>query len=451
MLKSRRQRLEQALAQAERLSATASFAPLPDDEHISWCALWAAEVYAPTHAQQLRRGLHELGWDTEGVGTRDAVAWLTDARAKGSFTWTRPGFFKPTYAVAFPTARPLADLPDTFAFMHPMLLQFGRGVSVLLATFALAETEQGTIDDVLREPNAPRVEPIGRGGIQTFFADQVKTERIAAVRAEIREQAANWIRKHVPGLFAAVGHEHPTWDLITSEKERIAGRNPARDWRQLLGLMPADLWSLNPASPDLTLAVPWGLSQSAAVPSLEGLRPTLVAGLGPGYDATLYSLIQSLEDEFAPTFGLWAVARAVEAHEEALAQVRDRLLPARASYKSARTQLASLGSSVLPAARDLVSLEAAAHQLDEPPNQAWLQMNAADPLSLDDPTVALLATLTERLKRDGSGARRRADEITRGHQAYAETLVAASNLRLQRSLLGLTALVVILTAIILLR
>lgn len=420
----------------------------PPDEHVTWSALWIAELYLPTHVQDLKRGLSELGWDESGgVNRRDALSWLNKARAKGELDYIRPGFFRPKHSALFPTATPL-DMPESFAFLHPMLMQVGPGVTVLVATFALAETEQGCLDRSLRDKAQVLVTPFGRTGHQMRPVSFVKQARIGSERQRIRDSAASWVRRYMPGVFLSSATEPPSWDLITTESTSLVNQELGRlDWRAILGFnYPATQWCPGKPQDALTLAIPSFPDTPKPVPTFTGLRASLIEALVEGDGESLYSLAQILEDQVAPTLGVWSALHAVEAYSEHLTVPRDKPPARRPSYRAARSQLNHLQTEVLPVARNLTTLEALSTTLREEQGYVWFQLNAEDFVQQNaQESVSLLTSLIESLERDTTRVRRSADDVMTTMRAYSETLVAASNLGLQLVILMLSVLLLIFT------
>jgi len=419
----------------------------PEDEHVTWAALWMVELYLPDNAEDLVEGLRELGWDRdEGLAIRDAVKWVRTARATGQLGWTRLGPFRPQAARDFPMmAR--ADIPEPFASLQAKLLQLGPGVTALVASFVLSESEQACLDRTLRERTEARAEAHGRTGVRTFPPRMVKEGQIAAERGRIRSAAAGWIAQHIPGCFAVTGANLPSWDLITTElSPLIRSRDQAPDWRDALGVDYGERWSFEPPDDDLVLVLPPFRVIPEPRPTFTGRRQILIDALGEGRPKQFYSVVNRIDEQVAPTLAAWGAVYAVDSYNEGLAGPRDKRLPTKATYRATRSQLGDLMSRILPAVRDLAGLEALGSYLDETRSRLWYRANAADLHLLDSPNQrSLLDWLRERLARESTAVRRHADEVAAVVRAYTDTLVAGSNLRLQRAVVGLSIVLLVLT------
>jgi hypothetical protein len=423
----------------------------PAGEHLLWPALWMVEVFLPTHAEGLARSIKALGWDQEGgMGRSDALKWLREARASGGPSTVSPGsFLSPRpLAAGMVALAPRIEIPETFRSLGPTFIQLGPGVTVLVARFTLAEQERSGLEDALREPAKARAQARGWTGHHVSPASVVRLERLGDARERVRRSAAGWMGDNLRGVFAERGSEPPSWDLITSEREPLSPPGLAHgDWRQGLGLgFGGDRWTFDPANEDLVLATPGLRDASKPKPTFFGLRSKLIEEV-PGTHPDLDGAVHMLAEQATPIMALWGVVDAVREYDVALSEPRDRPRVSRESYGSTRRYLEQIRSGVLPAARDLATVQSLAEFLDEPISQHWFAFNSANPtLIADGPARQLLGWLRERLVGQVGRARTHADEVTGAMRVYGEVLVASSNLKLQRRLQALTFVLAILTA-----
>jgi hypothetical protein len=427
---------------------------LPSDEHVLWASFWMVEIYLATHTPDLKKGFARLGWteDVPGLGSIDAEKWLDDARTGHGLSWTRLGFFRPRGSALFPTATPI-ELSKSFAFLSAALVQMGPGVTALITNFALAEDEQGCLEKALREAPSARGEPVGAVGYRILSPEVVRAERVAAERERIRNEAASWIRENLPGAFSASREDPPTWDLITTEKEDLIKdlRGPF-GWQDILGFRGANQWVFTAGGSNTKLGIPNSfMDESNPAPTFFGCYQDLIDGLGKGHDDSVYSLVQSLDDDLEYLLPLWATVRAVEGYDRALSIARDQQLPSRAGYGATRSQLRRSREVILPTARDLVTLEGLGNWLGDEQVKKWFQRGSAglkpSKPSRESSNVAMTTWLIQRLADESSLVRQRADNDTKSLQAYSETLVASSNLRLQLTVLAFSAVVAALTVV----
>jgi hypothetical protein len=420
------------------------------DEHLTWASLWMAEVYLTAHGEDLRNGLERVGWcDSERGGMQDVGEWLREVRAKGAFSWIRPGYFRPQRSPSFPAATPL-DLPPAFSHLDPVLVQLGPGVTVLVANFGLAEGEQGSLERALRAPAEARVEPLSNGR-RRIPAERVRAERVAEARERVRAMAAEWIGERFPGAFSSRGVEPPSWDLLITEREGLVrGLSGDVSWQDAVGMLGAGEWEYAGRDTPARLAEPNpALNTSKAAPSFFGRRQELVDSLGPGRGDSISSVARELDENIQSLLAVWACVRTTESYDQALSLARDQKLPARATYRATSAQLERLRETVLPAARDLKILKGLAALLEEERSKGWLVNNTYDlkmTASAGEET-SILEWLVERLSGESAEVERRVEDDSSSLQAYSETLVAASNLRLQMVVLILSVLVAALTVV----
>lgn len=446
----RRRRMREALARENLRSGKADLTQLVGDEHLTWASLWMVEVYLTAHGEDLRNGLERVGWcGSERGGVQDVGEWLREVRAKGALSWIRPGYFRPQRSRSFPSATAL-DLPPAFSHLDPVLVQLGPGVTVLVANFGLAEDEQGCLERALRAPAEARVEPL-RNGHRLFRSEQVRAERVAEARQRVRAIAAEWIKERFPGAFSSRGVEPPSWDLLITEQESLVrGLSGKVSWQDAVGMLGAGEWDYASRDTPARLGEPSpGLNTSKAVPSFFGRRQELVDSLGPGRGDSIFSVAQELDENIQSLLAVWACVRTAESYDQALSLARDRKLPARATYRATSAQLERLRESVLPAARDLKILKGLAALLGEERSKGWLGNNTYD-LTMTIAAggeVSILEWLIKRLAVESAEVERRVEDDSSSLQAYSETLVAASNLRLQMVVLVLSVLVAALTVV----
>ncbi len=402
----------------------------PEAEHLLWPALWMVEVFLPAHAEGLARSIKALGWDQQrGMGRSDALHWLREARARGGPSMVSPGAFLSPRPLA-PGAIALAsriDIPETFRSLEPTFIQLGPGVTVLVARFLLAEEDRSCLEDALREPAKARARAVGWTGHQVSPPSVVRLERLGDARERVRQAAASWLASNLRGVFAERGSEPPSWDLITSEREPLSPPKLAHDdWRQGLGLgFGTDRWTFNPPNEDLVLATPGLRETSKPTRTFCALRRKLIEAVA-GTDPDLEGAVHWLSESTAPILALWGVVDAVREYEVALSEPRDRPWGRRESYRSTRRYLEQIRSGVLPAARDLATVEGLADFLGERVSQDWFAFNSGDAtLIADGAPLRLLGWLRERLVERAGRARTHAEEVTGATRAYGEVLVAA--------------------------
>jgi hypothetical protein len=428
---------------------------VPLGEHVLWHVLWMVEVFLPTHAGALADSLRDLGWNEDGLlGRSDALQWLQEARARGWPSSVSPGTFRSSLPLppgAFAVA-PEIDLPLMFRSVHPTFIQLGPGVTVLVAGFSLADDEQSCLERALRQPASARAVAKGwKGAHEVKPASMVRLERVGTERERIRAAAASWLSSNLRGVFAERATQPPSWDLITTEIDPPTALDLANnDWRQALGIgFGVERWSLDPTNEDIVLASPGFPDKSNPKPTFACLRASLIE-LDIGSPKRLGGGAGLLGQQMAPVMGVWGLVDAVREYEAALAGPRDQPATNRAGR-----YIEHIRNGVLPAARDLAVVDTLTEYLEKEESLGWFAISAGDPtwipsrtnLPEPNPRPSLLSWLREQLRAQTTRTRQQADEVAGATQAYGEVLVARSNLRLQRIVVGLTVLILGLTGV----
>lgn len=153
-----RQRLEQARRRyADRDAKENSRTALPDGERISWPCMWMCEVFAPSHAKAMVRGIEgmEEANPEAFLRSNDLGAWLEKARSTGG-GYLSVGSF--STRSRFPSSRPI-DLPDGFASVHVDLHQLAPGITLLIFRFDLDDKNVECLTRVLRQSFGTSVSP----------------------------------------------------------------------------------------------------------------------------------------------------------------------------------------------------------------------------------------------------------------------------------------------------
>lgn len=291
-----RQRLEQARRRyADRDAKENSRTALPDGERISWPCMWMCEVFAPSHAKAMVRGIEgmEEANPEAFLRSNDLAAWLEKARSTGG-GYLRMGSF--STRSRFPSSRPI-DLPDGFASIHVDLHQLAPGITLLILRFDLDDEHVECLTRVLRQSFGTSVSPIkGRPGAHSIRTPEAtKAEAVRSQRETIRASAASWITTRTPGVFANLeGVDFPAWDLLLTETDSLSELTGQKEmWRYVLGLGPgAEIWRsadldglslMNSVYDELSGAVPSFVGEERRAVKLAGARHTAEEPVGLGY------------------------------------------------------------------------------------------------------------------------------------------------------------------------
>lgn len=279
---------------------------LPDDERLDWVGFWAAEIYMPSHAERLVRGLDELGLASEGPGRRDLRNWIRDTRP-GVGAWANLGFFsQPDRFVWLPG--PEIDVPRQFVSMQLGLHQVAAGISVLVIQFVLEDQERKSLEEVMRRNFHAEARPTKGGGHQALHANSLKEEKIAEIRTAFRRVGTRWIEDHLPGAFSGMPEvDIPVWDLLLSEEELVFEQEPSSyNWRDALDFRAGGSPWKAADSEGLFLFSPGGLARSTSVPCFTAVRREILHLLREETD-DVYALAYRLHQR--PRWGAGSISR----------------------------------------------------------------------------------------------------------------------------------------------
>lgn len=192
----------------------------PSDEVINLRCIWAVEFYTPSQISKLLRGFEKLGWNTDdclGV-PHDPTLWIKRAResADGGGWFNLGPIQRPDGCRPFGFGRK-APLPTGVEYALAVMYSLTSSITCIVIGFVLTETQNRRFEQALRRERETYITPLqGRGHRIMDPATQKETD-IRTLRTEMRELAADWLRAHLPGLFASgiLAGEYPTCEFLT--------------------------------------------------------------------------------------------------------------------------------------------------------------------------------------------------------------------------------------------
>ncbi|HEX3734654.1 MAG TPA: hypothetical protein VHU86_05810 [Solirubrobacterales bacterium] len=441
----RRQRLERARRRyADRDTDENRRTALPEGERISWPCMWMCEVFAPSHAKAMVRGIEgmEEANPQAFMRSNDLAAWLEKARSTGGGYLSVGSFSNRS---RFPSSRPI-DLPDGFASAHVDLHQLAPGITLLIFRFDLDDQNVECLTRVLRQSFGSSVSPIkGRPGAHSIRTPEAtKAEAIRSQRETLRTSAASWIASRTPGVFSNLdGVDYPAWDLLLTETDSLSEpTNQKEMWRYALGLGPAaEIWRsddldglslMNSVFDDLSGSAPSFVGQERRAVKLAGARHTAEEPVGLGY---------VISDDAADLLCVWSLLLALEAYGARFASIRDQLSEP-AKWPGSARGLRALREEVMPLAFDLTTLGEASQDveaLDRLKGGVDFEYMGRSADKDEPPSpVKLTEVITERINRRGSEIAGQGRDITNALRTQGELLLATTNIRLQWMVLFLT-------------
>ncbi|MGA8745404.1 MAG: hypothetical protein WB507_06045 [Solirubrobacterales bacterium] len=424
---------------------------IPEDEQIEWQSFWLVELYAPSHAEALKRGIKKLQkGESSMFHFQEPAAWLSEARSWESGYWN-VGHFSNRSDSSLARAHRVG-LPEVFSSMSAELKQLAPGITAMVLHFEIAEELTGCLEDVMEESFSTKAEPMrDRPGGQTIYGPQFRKEdRLAAVRDEIREPAREWVGERVPGFFTELDIDIPAWDLVLSGGPGLfeESREPAERWREALGYGNLfEQWA-SKELPGLLIGRPHN-ERSHPAPTVTGNkeRAEELARERHRQDGT--SGINDLVDSaVSDLWVLWAFREAIEAYGQTFTDVRDQLGVRRRRFGAGR-RLKRLRDEVMSLSFDLQTAgEAATNDLamGQPHRRMGveflpLDFKRAKAKTVERPKTPLRQSIQRHIAKRGVTVAEQGKAITEGLRVQGELLLASTNVRLQWTLLLLTIVV----------
>ena len=420
---------------------------LPAGEQITWPCFWVAELYAPSHAKALVKGLTELERGTSSLFAHleEPSDWLRRARSWSGGFW-KVGHFVNDEEARF--RRQKVGLPDHFKSMHAELRQIAPGITVLLMQFVLTDAASTSLDAIMKKTFSTKVTTIRGhpGGGNIRGPEHRKQDEIELVRCAYRDDARHWISRRAPGLFSTLPEaKAPSWDLLLTKHHQLYDDQPDYDerWRECLGFgHTLDQWQAA-SLPAFRFLRP-GSDQSGARPSLVGLESEALAMLeGEHMGSDISGLLQLADRRVSDQLATWTLLAALDAHEDQFTSIRDGLA-APPSWWQSGTRLRRLRGEVMPLTFDLETLGNATR--NDKALAPWVRQSATEFALVmpegkqpgPDAASSLLHFIRERIRERGDRIVGQGREISDVLRTQGELLLATSNIRLQWIVLALT-------------
>ena len=218
----------------------------PSDELIDLRCIWAVEFYTPSQVAQLLHGFEKLGWNTADtvISGPSPTSWIQRFRETAhSGGWFNLGPIHRASDRSFFHIGRTAPLPSEVKYAPATMYGLTSSITCIVIGFILDEKYSGRLDEFLRRKRQTVLEPLTGGGYRLLGPASQKTADIRAIRAELRESAANWFRTHLPGIFASglLEDEFPTCEFVTLRKARpfpkeVEREREAQEWLRLLDI-----------------------------------------------------------------------------------------------------------------------------------------------------------------------------------------------------------------------
>lgn len=238
----------------------------PSDELIDLRCIWAVEFYTPSQVTQLLHSFEALGWDKEDpiitrLSPTDWIRRFRETPQSGGLFNLGP-IHRRDDRRFFHSGR-TAQIPPHVDYALAAMYGLTSSITCIVICFILNDESSRLFDETLRRKYKTVLEPIATGGHRVLDPRWKKKAAIQAIRAEMRESAANWFRTQLPGLFTRniIEDEFPTCEFVTLRKTQPFPKQDERDneakaWLSLLDMdNDWDAWVAD-APPGLKFAWP---------------------------------------------------------------------------------------------------------------------------------------------------------------------------------------------------
>ena len=417
----------------------------PANEALEWHVLYLGELFLPSHAPALLRGIDALGWREDDGDKRAVYEWVRRSREQGSFQ----GYCPVGYLVRERQGPGVqeTELPEGVQHAHPIFWAITPGVTALTIQFVLDEQHGRILDEALREEHVTTTTPIPRGW-RIHGPDSQKRAQLLAEAEAFRGRCEAWLTERLPGVFAAgaLDGRYPALDVISTRTFAPFGPDSRGDglfdWKGVANLDSGFDTYASENVPGLLLSFPWRPDQPHHVLTAGGKESQLLSpeNLGPGHGKADRSALSSwLHFQVDDLVLAWTAQQALSAFHAALAERRDFALRLAEEPGELLTSLSQVRTALLPQWRDAQVLSTDFASLAEDVHAIpfrgldWRRTPA-----LDGDDVELGTALR---KRCGYFARLLGETETRLREsvaADAQLATAAANLRLQRRVERLT-------------
>jgi hypothetical protein len=420
----------------------------PEIERVTTHAVWAVEIYTPLHAARMVERLRALGVDTD----RSHLHPPSDSVRRGrSFplggSWVNLGMLVPRDREGWAFFdRIAADLPSGVRAAFPTVWTVTSSLSALVLQFVLEDERAGEVERVARRNDFEAKGRLLPGGRVTVDPpDNVKQAAIDDARHGLRSLPVEWIGEHVPGAFTARGGATmPTAELVTTEVGApLAEEERGVEYMRFLGL------GWDPFAWRSDELKEWRLSFDWEDRSLivAGRRSDVV-GAGQlehrGSDES-WAMAGVANDYLRKDLVIWAAARhLVECHDR-LSAIRDAG-QGLASDWLPTFRLKKIGREFL---RDSLDARTAAAELKRfAADRQWFTHDAAEWTGIGRLSDRdLLQSFREGIRANANAVLSAEERLRDGLLVESTILSAVANLRVQRWVLGLTALALVAAAV----
>jgi hypothetical protein len=430
---------------------------MPPGQEVRVEAVWVAEVFPPSLVGRLYANLAKMGWDADPdrMGRDRLSSQIRDLRQSDGSGWINLSLVLRQGDRRFLGGHRRAALPTGVDRVHASVHAPFSSLSILVVEFILDDVAAMTVDRSLRADYRTEVRPAGVGLSIETPAWRKRTEA-AAARSETRRACRVWMREHLYGRFANSGEGmgHPVVELISTTKGIVVGEGRPTQW-SLGEVMDVgstfDSWRTR-RGPSMRLRRDRrGSRGDDGVLLLNVNRGHMVAEAKKrGYG--MPTAPDMLANGGSALTALWAIPVLLDGYHTELSRARDTLLASakRTQVTAAVKKLRALDATVLALSGDVrvVTGDLARFTNDR---GSFLMREAPELWPMDkrwSGTCPLSEALLEMSKTRTEDLRTREAELRDLLTVDAATKGAIANIKLQRWIIGWTALLTVLTVVL---
>jgi len=424
---------------------------LPADEALAWHGVLVAEAYGPSHVPALLRAIEELGWDQpRDLTTNSSLPdWILGTRGQ-----TVGGGFWPLNLTrerqsTLDTHVLRAQLPRGVAFARGMFLTPTPALTVLVLFFAFEDEPASRVEGVLRERTLSEGRRVDDGWVIDSVPN-VKLDRVAHVRSQLRGLGGNFLSEYLPGAFATdLDAEQPACEVLTTKRwdplDPDSGRDEERSARSYLWAVglerPLRGWTASEFDGwRLELPDTWTRSPAMVLCAKTEHVTGAASGADPGSPTEQVSSLLFHRTE--GVVALWACEELLRGYSALLGLARDEVRHDARGVRAGLKRLRDVRRRLLGDAADARTLaEELAHAAGDGSTRPWRLDLDFKPLRADHWPQGRLQELV--LNEIG----RRADVVAAVERRVradlaldSEVVGATANLQAQRWVWALTAL-----------
>ena len=172
----------------------------PADEVITFWSVSVAELYIGPEIDSLTKALSGINWSSSDRNVPDEIE---KARMGYQYVSSRFWLISDTVESGFLDDHARTSIPVGVDRVYGEYVVAGPSIVALVLTFALDDTEAKKLDVALRDDAESRLDRLGERKFSIPTVENVKKERVCAVRDDAARRCRSWLNDRMPGTLAA--------------------------------------------------------------------------------------------------------------------------------------------------------------------------------------------------------------------------------------------------------